>query len=122
MITFLLTGWRFARSLWRGFKDPEFKGLFLFVASILFSGTFFYHTTEHWGWVDSFYFSVTTLTTVGYGDLHPTTIASKLFTVVYLFVGIGVILGFVNAVAAHHSSEYETQLRSDHHKKRKRNS
>jgi hypothetical protein len=111
MLTFLLTGWRFARSLWHGFKDPEFKGLFLFVIAILFSGTFFYHTTERWGWIDSFYFSVTTLTTVGYGDLHPTTNLSKIFTVIYLFVGIGVILGFVNAVAAHHSSEHEVQRR-----------
>jgi hypothetical protein len=44
--------------------------------------------------VDAFYFSVTTLTTVGQGDLTPKTTIGKLFTVVYIFAGLGIILGF----------------------------
>lgn len=38
------------------------------------------------------YFSVITLATVGYGDLHPTIPISKIFTIVYIFLGVG--LGF----------------------------
>ena len=38
--------------------------------------------------MDSFYFSAVTLTTVGYGDLAPSTSGSKLFTVFYLATGI----------------------------------
>jgi hypothetical protein len=49
--------------------------------------------------VDAFYFSVTTLTTVGLGDLAPKTTIGKLFTVVYIFAGIGIILGFIDTVA-----------------------
>ena len=49
--------------------------------------------------VDTFYFSVTTLTTVGLGDLAPETTMGKLFTVVYTFAGIGIILGFIDAVS-----------------------
>lgn len=53
-------------------------------AGTLLTGTVVYHLLEDWSWVDSLYFSVVTLTTVGYGDLSPTTDLSKLFTVVYL--------------------------------------
>ena len=51
--------------------------------------------------LDSLYFSVTTLTTVGYGDLVPTNDTSKLFTLIYILAGVGILLGFVNAVATH---------------------
>jgi voltage-gated potassium channel len=40
-----------------------------------------------------------TLTTVGLGDLAPKTTLGKLFTVVYVFAGIGIILGFIATVA-----------------------
>ncbi len=49
--------------------------------------------------MDAFYFSVTTLTTVGLGDLSPTTTFSKLFTVVYIFAGLSLVLGFIETVA-----------------------
>jgi len=45
------------------------------------------------------YFSVTTLTTVGLEDYAPKTDVGKMFTVVYIFIGIGVILGFIDLVA-----------------------
>ena len=47
-----------------------------------------YRFIEDWSWVDSFYFSSVALTTVGFGDLTPSTDASKLFTVFYVFTGI----------------------------------
>lgn len=49
--------------------------------------------------VDAFYFSVTTLTTVGLGDLARQTTLGKLFTVVYIFAGLSIILGFIDTVA-----------------------
>lgn len=112
MLTFFITLYRFFRSVWRGAKDKEFRGLMEFAVLILISGTVFYHTAEQWGWLDSFYFSVTTLTTVGYGDLHPTSDLSKLFTVMYIFIGLGAILGFINALAVH--------ARTEDHNKQKR--
>ena len=49
--------------------------------------------------LDSPYFRVITLTTAGYGDFSPSTTAGKNFTMFYIFIGLGIILGFVNAVA-----------------------
>ena len=105
MITFFITFMRFLRTLLYSFKDPKFKGLLAFVLIILLSGTIFYHQIEKWSLLDSFYFSTTTLTTVGYGDLTPKTDLGKVFTIIYLFIGIGVILGFVNVVAHHANNQ-----------------
>ena len=91
---------RLARSVisaWR--SDPEFRTLVVIVLITLLSGTIFYSWVEGWSVVDALLFSVTTLTTVGYGNLVPTTTISKLFTVIYIFAGISIILGFIDTVA-----------------------
>ena len=105
MISFLYAITHFFSTLKKLLKDEEFKGLFGLVIILLLLGTFFYSQVEGWTLVDSLYFSTTTLTTVGLGDLHPVTVLGKLFTVVYIFSGIGVILAFVNALAHHTSRE-----------------
>jgi voltage-gated potassium channel len=69
------------------------------VLGTLVSGTIFYSLQEGWSVVDAFYFSVTTLTTVGLGDLTPKTTIGKLFTVAYIFAGLSIILGFIDVVA-----------------------
>jgi voltage-gated potassium channel len=79
--------------------SPVFRSLVFLVVITLLGGTIFYSTVEGWSIVDAFYFSVTTLTTVGLGDLTSTTTISKLFTVVYIFAGLSIILGFLDTVA-----------------------
>lgn len=48
--------------------------------------------------LDSFYFSVITLATVGYEDFTPQTDLGKIFTVVYIFLGLGILIGFVTPI------------------------
>ena len=60
-----------------------------------------YTWLEGWSPVDALYFSVVTLATVGYGDLHPTTDAAKLFTVVYILLGLGVLAAFISELTKH---------------------
>ena len=90
---------RFGRTLRTLYRNPDTRGLLYLVALILFTGTLFYHFVEGWRWLDSLYFSVITLTTVGYGDFAPQTDAGKLFTIVYIFIGLGILAGFITAVA-----------------------
>ena len=95
MPAFFILLYRFFHSLWAGLKDKEFRALFFWVIGILAMGTWFYARVEHWRALDALYFTITTLTTVGYGDFYPKTDAGKIFTMFYIFVGIGLLSGFI---------------------------
>jgi hypothetical protein len=101
MTSFFSTMYHSSKALFRGLKDPKFRELIILMIIILLSGTIFYHQIEHWNILDSLYFSVTTLATVGYGDFSPSTNFGKVFTMIYIILGVGLMLGFINAVAHH---------------------
>ncbi len=93
----------------------KFLGVFSAVIVLFLIGTFAYHQLEGWSYVDSFYFTGVTLTTVGYGDLHPTTDASKIFTVLFALAGIGVILAsltFLGQYFLHHEKEFKEKYKN----------
>merc|ERR1719320_870159 len=52
---------------------------------------------EDWGFWESLYFCVITISTVGYGDLTPTTVLRKIITILYLYIGIAFIASIVGA-------------------------
>jgi voltage-gated potassium channel len=47
---------------------------------------------------NAFYFTIVTISTVGYGDIHPTTDASKGFSIFLIIIGIGTFLTIVTSV------------------------
>lgn len=85
-----------SKSKKRNIYEHIYKMLMLAAFLLLTVGTVAYHFLEDWSWVDSLYFSVVAVTTVGFGDLSPTTDASKLFTVVYILLGITIITTYLN--------------------------
>lgn len=101
MIAFFTTFRTFGVALRRGLSDPQFRALSFLVVVLLASGTVFYWRFEDWTVLDSLYFSVITLTTVGYGDLAPTTAPTKIFTIVYVLIGLGILVSFLSLVAGH---------------------
>lgn len=70
---------------------------FLFAVAVLTlaTGTVVYHLVEKMSWLNAYYFSVITLSTVGYGDITPHTAFGKLFTTFYIFGGVGIITSFI---------------------------
>lgn len=87
------------RAMGRGVADPATRGVVFLALTTLAIGTVFYANAEGWRLLDALYFSVVTLTTIGYGDLAPVTDGAKVFTIVYSLVGIGIIAAFVTSVA-----------------------
>ncbi|HET7799863.1 MAG TPA: potassium channel family protein [Humibacillus xanthopallidus] len=83
------------------FRDPEGKVILVWATAQVLLGTLVYRWLEHWSVVDSLYFSVVTLATVGFGDLHPTTDAAKLFTVLYILSGLGILSAFISELTKH---------------------
>jgi voltage-gated potassium channel Kch len=85
-------------------KDREYRDLLLTTSLTLAFGTVVYHFIEGWSWINALYFSVITLTTIGYGDFSPATDAGKLFTIFYIIIGIGIILSFINTIYNHYTN------------------
>jgi hypothetical protein len=83
----------------RALVGPEFRPVLGMVAITVGTGTAFYTVVERWGVLDSLYFSVVTLATIGYGDLAPATRIGKIFTILYVFAGVGILGLFLSTVA-----------------------
>lgn len=77
--------------------EHVYKALAGAAVTLVLVGTVVYRFLEDWSWVDAIYFSVVAVTTVGFGDLAPSTDASKLFTVVYVLSGISIITAYLHA-------------------------
>lgn len=83
-------------------------------------GTVSFHTLEGWSFAESFYFSVATLTTVGYGDLHPTYDLSRIFAALYLLFGVGATLAAITVIATDRINATAARMRNNAYVRRDR--
>jgi voltage-gated potassium channel len=72
--------------------DHRTRPIFIYAVLIIAIGAVLYHWLEGWSWIDSVYFVVITLTTIGYGDLSPSTPTTKLITIFYGLNGVVLLL------------------------------
>ena len=98
-------------------KKPDARALLFWMVGLLSVGTIFYHAVEGWSWLDSLYFCVITLSTVGYGDFDPSTPGSKVFTMIYIFMGLSIFVSLVNMLA-----KARAEIRSERVAKRQNDS
>ena len=47
------------------------------------------------------YFASTMLATVGYGDIYPITNIERIFSLFFMFIGVGFVTYFLNTISAY---------------------
>ena len=100
MISLLSISKRFVYIMRAGWREPEFRGLALISGSWLALGTIVYSIYEDWSVLESLYFCVMTLTTIGYGDYTPTDSTMQAYTICYALLGIGFFVAFTTKVVS----------------------
>ena len=85
--------------LWDVLRDPKVNGLLVFALSMIGLATVTFWIVEGWSLLDAAFFSVVTISTVGYGNLVPQTALGKIFAMFYIVVGLGVFVAAASAVA-----------------------
>ena len=78
------------------------------LAGIAVIGTIGYTSIEGWDVVDSFYMTIITLTTVGYGEVRELSTIGRMFTVALLLVGVGMVFYGVAIIA---EARFEERIR-----------
>jgi voltage-gated potassium channel len=71
--------------------------ILVLLVCVTLGGTLGYMALEGWGLLDAFYMTVISLTSVGFGEVHPLSSAGKLFTVLVILGGVAIVataLGF----------------------------
>ena len=99
MIPLLLAARELARAFGAVWRNPETKALPIVAGALVLTGTIFYWRFEDWSIIQALYFCIVTLTTVGYGDITPTSDGTQIFTIVYILTGFGVLVALLTSVA-----------------------
>lgn len=90
-----------AGSLSRVARDPDTRNILTASGILLLSGMVLFRFIEDLGWLDALYFSLITLSTIGFGDITPTTELGKVVTIVYSIAGLGILAALISAIATH---------------------
>ncbi len=70
------------------------KILFIALVALMLIGTAGFHFLEGWPWFDGFYMVLTTITTIGYGELYPLSPVGRIFNTFIIVTGVGLVLLF----------------------------
>ena len=78
------------------FRSKIYTAITLLVA-LLFIGVVGFKIMSNYTWIDAIYMTVITITTVGYGEVHPLDAEAKIFTVFLILTSV-VIVGYAITV------------------------
>ena len=67
----------------------QLKIAILYILFMIIIGTIGFATIEHLSLLDAFYLTIITISTVGYGDIVPTTPTGKIFAIFFIICAVG---------------------------------
>jgi voltage-gated potassium channel len=70
-----------------------------FLNVLVLAGSIGYMVVERWSFIDSLFMTVTTLATVGYGEVHPLDMKGRLYTIVLILFGVGLLIYILSDLA-----------------------
>ena len=79
-----------------------FKSTLIAFLAVATTSTIFFHFVEQWRWLDSLYFTIVTMSTVGYGNIVPVTDLGKVGNVLLIILGIGIFTVFAMQLVKRH--------------------
>ena len=80
------------------YRKASFNILFLLPVLVILIGSIGFMLLENLSFIDAVYFTIVTISTVGYGDVHPTSTGSKIFGIIIIVFGIGTFLTIVSNI------------------------
>ncbi|WBU63031.1 potassium channel family protein [Paracoccus aerodenitrificans] len=80
------------------FASRRVQRLLALTALLITIASVFYALVEGWRWIDAVYFSVIAISTVGFGDFAPQTDLGKIFTIIYVLLGLGMFVATATAI------------------------
>ena len=88
------------------------------LAVVIVYGVTGYALIDGWDFLDSFYMTIITISTVGYGEIHPQSAAGRIFTSTLIVVGVGTMLFgfgvFAETLAENTFGIYRRQRQMEH--------
>jgi voltage-gated potassium channel len=73
-------------------KNRQFIIIAAAIVTIIIAGTIGYSVIEGWTFIDSFYMTIITLSTVGFQEVHPLSVSGRIFTIFLILGGTGTML------------------------------
>lgn len=91
------------------FRSKIYLALVL-IATVLFIGVLGYRYLSDYTWLDAFYMTVITVTTVGFSEVRPLSMEAKFFTVLLIISSVFIFAFAISVVTEYVLSRNSLQL------------
>lgn len=79
-------------------ESKRLRYTFFALAAVLVLGSVGFHLIEGWSLFDGLYMTVITLSTVGYGEIHPLSQMGRVLAMLLILFGVGILTTFIGVL------------------------